>query len=476
MKKIIFAFLIIIMALCLFACKKKEAQKSDIAYTINLSQEENIVKCSQSTEIANVYCKDLDSLTFNLYANAYREDALNKAYTEKLSSYGGIDIVSVSIGGNRCQYTLSDDKSFLFVTIPALALKDVVVVDMEYSITLPKCNLRMGISGNAVKLANFYPQLAVYGEDGFRKDVFSAIGDPIFSEAADYKVSITVPENSVVASSGSLISEERTLKGNILKYFAGKIRDFAMVIDSNLKLSEVSCGDTKILYYHYDDPKPNETLKYAFDALTVFNESFGSYPYETLSIVMTDYDLGGMEFGRLVYIANDISDIEGAIVHEIAHQWWYGIVGSDCINDAYLDEGLTTYSTLYYYKKIYGQEKFDACVKNIVDSYVLYERIQTMRKTGSDLSINKSIYDFTSYQYDMLVYKKGAMMFNHIMKTMGEEKFNKALKGYASSNSYKIADSESLISALNKEYGSDIGGIVRGWLGSRIKSAVFYAS
>jgi hypothetical protein len=324
----------------------------------------------------------------------------------------------------------------------------------------------MGVNGDCTKLTNFYPQLAVYQDGKFRLDVCTTIGDPFFSEVANYEVTILSAEDSVIATSGTLVSENKTQKGVQSKYVAKNIRDFVLVIDKNLLIESTKLGDTEIMYYYYEDENPAATLKFAVDAITIFSEKFGVYPFETLSVVATDFDCAGMEYGRLVYVALDTVDIEDTIVHEIAHQWWYGLVGNDSINEAFLDEGLTTFSTLYYYKQIYGQEKYDLSVKAISDSYMLYERIQNMRKPDDDLSINKSIYDYTSYQYDMLVYKKGAMMFANLMETMGEEKFTKALNSYVKNNSYKIVNCDTLIKELNKAYGSDIGGLVNGWIGS----------
>lgn len=475
-KKLVFIVLILALALSLFACRQKPVEKvSNIDYSISMSGENNIFSVKQTTTIKNEYIDGLENLVFNLYANAYSENAVNKAYTEKLTSYGGIKINSVSIDGVKCNFALEENNSFLNVTIPTLAIDKSITLEMAYTLTLPECNLRLGVNGDCTKLTNFYPQLAVFEDDDFRRDLYTTTGDPFFSETANYEVTLTVPESSVVASSGSLLSETITAKGKEMKFSAENIRDFAMVIDKNLLKSSAKVGETEILYYYYEDANPTATLKYATDALSLFNEKFGAYPFATLSVVITEFESAGMEFGRLVYIADDTANIEDTIVHEIAHQWWYGIVGSDSINEAFLDEGLTTFSTLYYYKQIYSQEKYKQSIKSLSDSYVLYERIQNMRKTGADLSINKSIYDFTSYQYDMLVYKKSAMMFAHIMETMGEEKFNKALCSYVKNNSYQIASSETLIAELSKAYGANITGLVNGWLGNQIRTCLMPA-
>lgn len=469
-KKLVLIMLIVVLALCLFACKDKETEKvSNIDYSITISGEGNVYSVNQSIKINNTYLDDLDHLVFNLYANAYSEDAVNKAYSEKLTSYGGIKITSITIDGVKCDYTLEQDNSFLNVAIPTLGLDKSVSLEMAYKLTLPECNIRMGVNGDCVKLTNFYPQLAVFEDGNFRRDVYSTTGDPFFSEVANYEVTLLTKEESVIASSGTLVSENKVSKGVEYKYSAKNIRDFVLVIDNNLLVESAKVGNTEIMYFYYEDEDPVAKLKYAIDAVTIFNEKFGVYPYETLSVVTTDFECAGMEYGRLVYVAADAMDVEDTIVHEIAHQWWYGLVGNDSINEAFLDEGLTTFSTLYYYKQVYGQEKFDLSVKALSDSYMLYERIQNMRKTNEDLSINKSIYDFTSYQYDMLVYKKSAMMFAHLMETMGEEKFVKALNSYVKNNRYQIATCENLVKELNKAYGSDIGGLVNGWIGSQAR-------
>ncbi|HOO22777.1 MAG TPA: M1 family metallopeptidase [Clostridia bacterium] len=478
-KKIILTLLVVLLALTLFACKDKNVDKtSDIRYKINLSEgSDNTFSCAQTTTIKNVYASGLDNLVFNLYANAYSEEAVNKAYTEKLTSYGGIKILTVSVNGEKATYNVEGDGSFLSVAIPETALNKEITVDLNYTLTLPVCNLRMGVNGDLVKLTSFYPQLAVFENGSFRRDVYTTKGDPFFSDVADYEVTITAGREYMIASSGSEAVSESTLgeTTQTRKYNATLIRDFALILDKNLSKASATVGNTEVMYYYYEDEKPQDTLKYAVDAVEVFSEKFGTYPYETLSVVMTDFADAGMEFGRLVFIADDISDLEDTIVHEIAHQWWYGMVGNDSINEAFLDEGLATFSTLYYYKQIYGQEKYKKKFKEVADSYILYERIQDMRNTGADLSINKSIYDFTDYQYDMLVYKKGAMMFASLMETMGEEKFTKALCTYVKDNRYCIAATEDLIKALSGAYGADISGYVNGWLGSQIKVTMLSA-
>lgn len=475
MKRFILLALLAVMAIALFACTPDaEPLGSATRYSISLTLKDNEVSAKQSVTVKNVYEDGLNLLTFNLYPNAYSKDAVNKAYIEKLTSYGGIKISSVVIGETAASYALSQDGSQMTVTVPELKKGEEIAVDMAYTVTLPECNLRMGVSQTASRLANFYPQLAVYSDGAFRTDAFTTVGDPFFSEAADYEVIITVAKDVVVASSGTLVSETLANDNKILKYSASNIRDFALVADKTFETEIGAFNDIKVTYYHYGDENAADVIKYAGSALSIFGESFGEYPYETLSVVAADIDTDGMEYGTLVYLSTDCLDAENTVVHEIAHQWWYGVVGSDPINEAYLDEALATYSTLYYYKKAYGEEKYAQSLKTIVNSYVLYERVQNMKKTGVDLSINKSIYDFTSYQYEMLVYKKGAMMFAHLYDTMGESKFNQGLAAYTKNNAYQIADTDSLISEMSKQFGSDLGGVINGWLGTQIKTTVFY--
>src|SRR5699024_596396 len=131
--------------------------------------------------------------------------------------------------------------------------------------------------------------------------------------------------------------------------------------DFTIAQKEVDGTLVKLYYLDENPSMMKKSLEIGENSLKVFNKLFGQYPYGAYSIVMTEFPTG-MEYPGIVFISEDYfreelsSRLEQVIVHETAHQWWYGLVGNDQIKEAWLDESLASYSESIYYKEIYGEE------------------------------------------------------------------------------------------------------------------------
>ena len=146
------------------------------------------------------------------------------------------------------------------------------------------------------------------------------------------------------------------------------MRDFAAVLSKKFEVKKEKVGATEVAYYYYDDEQADASFNTAVKALKTFNEMIGKYPYKTLSVVKTNFVHGGMEYPNLVYISenlNNYEDYTNVIVHEIAHQWWYGVVGNNAYANGWMDEGLTEYTTALFYEfnKEYNIKKDDVIKK-----------------------------------------------------------------------------------------------------------------
>lgn len=470
MKKILFILIIIALAVTAFACAGKDGDSvSNINYEMTLCLENDILTGQQTVNIENIFAEGLDCIVFNLYANAYSENTTDKAYTGKLEKYGGISLQKVYVDGQQISdYSISENGQILKVPVEAMKLKDKVNVGIDYTVNIPHSNLRLGCINDSYNLANFYPQLAVFAEGKFREDKYTTIGDPMFSEVANYQVTFTAGKDLVVASSAKAITEssKQNLKTSMFK--GDNIRDFAMVASKNFKTVSASYEDVAVTYYYIKDENSAATLEYGIAALKTFSENFGKYDYPTFAMVQTPFFCDGMEFTSLIFISDTATDLQNTIIHETAHQWWYGMVGSDSINESYLDEGLTSFVTAYYYLLNDDVDSYNSQMKETVDSYMLYEKLQKMRKNNNILVMNKSIYDYTSYQYGMLAYNKGSMMFMSLFEVMGKDKFNKALKLYFENNKYGISDVNKLCAAFSKVGKTEYAGFINGWIGDNV--------
>jgi len=201
--------------------------------------------------------------------------------------------------------------------------------------------------------------------------------------------------------------------------------------------------------------------------LKIFDELFGKYPYKHFSVAASDFFIGGMEYPKLVFIDEGIykgnDDIlEYIIVHETAHQWWYGLVGNNEIEEAWLDEALTEYSTILYYENKYGKEKRDKVYKKmILEGYDIYRHFNSK---GNE-TILKDLGEFKNpREYQALVYCKGAMFLECLRGELGDEIFFDVLKVYFDKYKYKNATTEDFIQVCEMVSDRDLKNLFNKWL------------
>ena len=200
-----------------------------------------------------------------------------------------------------------------------------------------------------------------------------------------------------------------------------------------------------------------------------FSETFGKYPYKSLSIVKTPFIYGGMEYPSIVFISNSIDDENEymkVIVHEIAHQWWYGVVGNNETKDAWLDESLSEYSTALFFE--HNEEfgiKYEDFVNEALSSYLLYvDVIQTLKgdvNTKMNLAVNEYQND---YEYSYMVYVKGVIMFDSLKNMVGEKSVVAGLKKYYTDNKFRIASQDEFLAAFESACHRDLKNYFDGFL------------
>lgn len=473
MKKLIFILLILSLMVMSFACKAKISKSYEgNKYAIEMNIDEDIT-VKQALHFTNTMKENLDEIKFNLYANAYREDASIKSYKDVLFKYGGIDISVINIGAEEATYNYNEDKSILTVKTLPLKMEEKIVIDMEYTVIVPSGNLRFGKSANTTNLGNIYPVLAVYENNKWREDAYSRIGDPFYSATANYEVTMIAKKEVQIACTGDIKSN--TLDGEYRKVVseASNVRDFALVISEKFKVMNKVAGDTTVYYYYIIDPSPQQTLQTAVDALTLFGGAFGKYPYKSYSVVETDFLYGGMEYPNLVYISTSCDDREEVVVHETAHQWWYGLVGNDNINESFIDEGLATFSTSYYYLLKGDEKKFVKEQETIRTNYQKYIKLKSLTLPDYIPKMNLSLNEYTVNEYNMMCYDKSSMMFKSIFDMTSRKKFENSLKILVDENKYGIAKRADLYLAFNKGCGTDVGKIFDAWIDGTIQTFSF---
>lgn len=442
---------------------------------VDLNEAQKLFTAKQYTTYVNNTEKTLDEVYFHIYPNAFRTldkapILFNQEYEDPLSYKGGyIDIVKITINQKEVKYSILEEDTILNIKLDKALLKgEKTVIYFEYIVKFPNAKDRFGYGNRVINCGNWYPIACVYDKDGWNLDPYYKLGDPFYSDIANYKVNITIDQEMIIASSGKVLEEK--LSNNRKTYIieGQLIRDFAWVGSYDFKIKEILVEDTLVKLYYLDENTAmvNHSIEVGKKAIKIFNELFGKYPYGQYSIVMTEFP-SGMEYPGIVFISDEYffysakRILEQIIVHETAHQWWYGLVGSDQIDEAWLDEGLTTYSEVIYIKKSQGK---DAAEKYFIDN------IKTgydygVKYLGRDQIVNKPLKEFISWNdYGVLVYTKGAMFINVIEKDFGEEVLYEILRTYFNKYKFYNATTEDFVNICEEVTKMSFDDLVKSWL------------
>ncbi|RDU36387.1 aminopeptidase [Neobacillus piezotolerans] len=313
------------------------------------------IKMSESgkfTIFAKVTAKNLsdkqwDNLVFYFIPNSFTE---GHSY-ETVKGHSVVNFTSVKIDGKKAVHTLANDT--LKVKLPKnLEKGEETVAYFAYTLELPEEGSRLSKVGDNFYLAQWYPMLATFQDGKWNKGEFSNGLETFHTGFSDYTVKYELPKGYSFISSSDGDPSPKTGKGEAK---AGKVRDFFIAIIKDMDVYKAESKGVSIKLYtkgdHGRDPK--EALKLARNALSFYQQKIGEYPHKQLDIVL---DLGqNMEYPGIVTV-NPYHEFDKffkiALVHEIAHQYFYGVVANDPFNEPWIDEGFTEFATnMYFYIK-----------------------------------------------------------------------------------------------------------------------------
>ncbi len=488
MKKFYVVLVAIFLAFACTACKKPdnldEISRNLTFYDMEVKYEHDTksVKASTSVDYINTSDNVLKKVKFHLYPQYFEEGAtdcvvdstkMNIAYPNGMS-YSVFEVTRVQVEGKdeTVVYEGEHDGILCVNLVQSLMPNDRVKIDISYEFQLPNCEHRFGYGESTVNLANFYPIACVYENGDFNTSPYNSNGDPFYSDMANYRVSISMDENLKEASTGEKVKESTTSGIKTVTYEAKMVRDFACVMSDKFTIQEAKAGKVNVQYYGYDDLDSAKSLQAGVDAIVTFSKLFGAYPYKSFRIVKCDFVYGGMEYPNLVMISDDVDNIDdymNVIVHETAHQWWYGIVGSDAYRYPWLDEALTEFSTLLFYDNNEGYTLTHAKMVDISKSNFslfisVYEDVLGTIDT-SMRAVNE--YD-TEPEYTYCTYVKGILMYDSLYQLIGEKKFVSSLQNYYDNNKYTNAVPDDLIKAFETASRTKLDGFFSSWLDGKV--------
>jgi hypothetical protein len=316
---------------------------------------------------------------------------------------------------------------------------------------------------------NWFPMLSIRDKGRWQADPVVGIGDSVVSEVSLYFVEITAPKDLQVVTSGSILRQSDKADLKTLMIASGPIRDFPVVTGSNFTLVQEEVDGITINHWGLPGGEQlwEEALQTAVDSLVIFNELYGKYPYREMDIVNVPLQLAsGVEYPGLFLMKDELYRIDledpylliTIIAHETAHQWWYGLVGNNVIENPWQDEALTTFSSLIYLELFRPQlyeGTLDYFQKNAEDA--------ESNLKNSDISQPVSAFINIPEYYSPVVYSKGAVFFLELRKRLGDPTFFKALQNYFSTHLYGISSPGDLLSAFESSCQCELDDFYSQW-------------
>jgi len=340
-----------------------------------------------------------------------------------------------------------------------------VILEIAFESVLPtNSSDRGGVSGSDLEsskmyeFASAYPIPCVYDEyDGWNTDPYLDVGDPFYLDMAYYTFNLTLPNDMVVAASGELVGITAGVTNTTYRYApAHPVREITFCASRYYIVeSQIHNGVNVSSYYLPESISLWSTngLAWGIKSLSLFSDAFGLYSYTTLNIVEDSGFYYGMEYPCQVYLSNIITDrynheglpasvLESVIAHEVAHQWWYHLVGNDEIDVGFLDEGLTVWS-VYLYSDYY-ELGWGSKADNFYTTRLNFPAI-----------INQSIYDDSSTYY-LTAYTKTPVVLEKLRQIIGIEDFLDSLRLFFQRFSFRIAFLQDLQSAFEDQTGMEL--------------------
>jgi aminopeptidase N len=235
-------------------------------------------------------------------------------------------------------------------------------------------------------------------------------------------------------------------------------RTFSWALLYGFRAFSTTVGDVEIYAYVFPlhSIAGQASLQTMANALPVFEQRFGAYPFETLTVVELEIE-DGMEFDGIyllgerwfaTYYGDPKNYLTILSAHEAAHNWWFSQVGNDQALEPWLDEALTTYTELLFYEEMYPE---------LVNWWWEY-RVTLWEPVGN---VDGSIYDYGYYEaYRQAVYLRGAQFFQALREAMGDEAFFAFLRDYAAQGRYRIMTSDDFFALVREHSDADFAPIL----------------
>jgi hypothetical protein len=473
-----------------------------------LDPDEHRLRGAQTLTWTNPTSKSTRELRYHLYYNAWRNSESSwfrhgRGRDDDLSQLDPIDwaytdvetLELVDEAGNvladlapRMRFIApddgnEDDRTVLRVVLPnAVGPAETIRVRLTWESRVPRTFARTGVRGDYYFLAQWFPKVGVFEPDGTWA-CHQFIQTEFYADFGEYDVRLHVPTGWVVGATGRRI--ERTDDGDgrtMHRFVQADVHDFAWTTDPDYEVFEqrfepqgLPAVDMRLLLR----PEHDDLKQRYFDATAAAIEHYGSwwgpYPYGHVTIVDPGFrsGSGGMEYPTLFtggarWLSPRLSRRpEGVTVHEMGHQYWYGIIANDEFEHAWLDEGFNTYSTSRtlgeaFPEVAHVERYFDGFLPVTFEEIVPQPRYAAAdRYRGMQSALKRDPQATPSWRtgpgaYRANAYGKGALTLRTLEKQLGWHEFQKGMASYFEAHAFGHPEPQDFFDAMERSSGVEL--------------------
>ncbi|MBK6990581.1 MAG: M1 family metallopeptidase [Chitinophagaceae bacterium] len=488
--------------------------QQELRYTIyaTLNDKDNSITANETIVYKNNAPSSLDFIWFHLWPNAYKDESTalfqqiknDESRSKKLKDpkYGYIDQLAFKVKGVAAK-TEAHPKHIDIIKLlldKPLASGDSITIATPFHVVLPSYFSRSGYADGEFMACQWYPKPAVYDKNGWHEMPYLDMGE-FYSEYATFNVTLTVPSDFIVAATGTLqtkaeldtykktgaantvsrsnkpvLYQPATKGGNkTLSYYAEQVPDFAWFADKDFVIQydtvQLSSGKVVDAFSYYHNKKKtlwDNSIDYVKDATRKYSEWVGEYAYPVVQAVEgpANNSSGGMEYPMVTLITSPdakVETLDGVIAHEVGHNWFMAILGSNERMHTWMDEGLNSYyhfryeAEKYRYNSIFGDampkevrdlpvDKFQETVYTVIDKNLPME---SAMETPADKFPN-------SDEYGLVSYVKTALWLYLLESSVGREKLDAAMQNYYQQWKFKHPQPEDMQKAFEEAIGGNL--------------------
>ena len=491
MKKILLFLTLLSIASFIHAQQSYWQQEANFTINVSLNDQDNTLEAFETIEYVNHSPDTLHFIWFHIWPNAYKND--RTAFSEQLLKERRTDfyfskptqkgyINQLNFKADGANATIVNDSNhidIIKVVLPKpLAPGSKTFIATPFKIKLPYNFSRGGHVGKDYQVTQWFPKPAVYDQKGWHPMPYLDQGE-FYSEFGNFDVEITVPSAYVVAATG-VLQDEATLqelkekgkhtivgKSKTWHFKQNTVHDFAWFASKEFEVhydTAILLSNKVIDVFSYYKPKSKgweQSVAYAKDGLKKYSGWIGDYPYTVCSLVQgsKNENSGGMEYPAITLITTQQTgrQLDATIVHEVGHNWFYGVLASNERLHPWMDEGTNS-----YYQKRYEKEKYPTpSVKksgfaNKLPANDEEMLLETMAKIEKDQPIETSSADFTTVNYGLSAYYKTSEWMKKLEVELGKELFDKIMRNYYSEWKFKHPYPEDFKASIEHASGKNL--------------------